>query len=165
VGCGWIRREGTVTGKLTLIMIILAKRTQDVAAMRAGWLTSWTRGKFLIFLDANLISAADPARPTRGRPAGPDRAEATRTRPVKPATAAAPQAPFRITVISCCPGSTSPSLASSSSEARAPVDIQNATSARSRCDPNWANSSSNFSSGIWRVPAWAPWAHDLTWLG
>jgi hypothetical protein len=38
----------------------------------------------------------------------------------------------------------------SSSEARAPVEIQNATSARSRCEGSRANSSLNFSSGMCR---------------
>ena len=41
--------------------------------------------------------------------------------------------PLRITVISCCPRSASAAVAPSSSDARAPVDTQNATSARSRC--------------------------------
>ena len=58
--------------------------------------------------------------------------------------------PLRITVISCCPGSASAAVAPSSSDARAPVDTQNATSARSRCDPSPANSCPNFSSGICR---------------
>ena len=46
------------------------------------------------------------------------------------------------------PGSASPAVAPSSSEARAPVDTQNATSARSRCEPSRANSSLNCSSGM-----------------
>ena len=48
--------------------------------------------------------------------------------------------PLRITVISCWPGSASPAVAPSNSLARAPVDTQNATSARSRCEPSAANS-------------------------
>ena len=39
-----------------------------------------------------------------------------------------------------------PEFDTSSSAARARVDTQNATSARSRCDPSAANSSLNFSS-------------------
>ena len=53
-------------------------------------------------------------------------------------------------MISCCPGSTSATVAPNSSEARAPVETQNATSARSRCEPSCANSSSNRSSGMHR---------------
>ncbi|WP_345055334.1 hypothetical protein [Arthrobacter methylotrophus] len=41
-------------------------------------------------------------------------------------------------------------MAPNSSLARAPVETQNATSARSRCEPNCANSSSNRSSGMLR---------------
>jgi hypothetical protein len=47
--------------------------------------------------------------------------------------------PLRITVISCCPGSVSPVVAPSSSEARAPVDTQKATRALSRLDGNAEN--------------------------
>jgi hypothetical protein len=56
--------------------------------------------------------------------------------------------PLRSTVISCWPGSASPTVAPSSSEARAPVETQNATSARSRCEPNAANYASNRPSGM-----------------
>ena len=41
-------------------------------------------------------------------------------------------------------------MAPNNSEARAPVDTQNATNARSRCDPSWANNSSNPWSGMHR---------------
>ena len=58
--------------------------------------------------------------------------------------------PLRITVISCCPGSAPPHNAPSSSDARAPVEIQNATRARSRCEDSCANSWLNNSSGIRR---------------
>jgi hypothetical protein len=51
-------------------------------------------------------------------------------------------------VISCWPGSAPGQTAPSSSEARAPVEIQNATSARSRLEGSLANSSLNASSGI-----------------
>ena len=53
-------------------------------------------------------------------------------------------------MISCWPGSASATVAPSSSDARTPADTQNATSARSRCEPSAANSSLNFSSGICR---------------
>ena len=53
-------------------------------------------------------------------------------------------------MISCWPGSASPWVAPSSSDARTPADTQNATSARSRCELSAANSSLNFSSGICR---------------
>ena len=53
-------------------------------------------------------------------------------------------------MISCCPGSASPWQAPSSSDARAPVEIQNATSARSRSEDSAANSNPNISSGIAR---------------
>ena len=42
--------------------------------------------------------------------------------------------PLRITVTSCWPGSIPPASTPSSSDARAPVEIQNASSARSRCE-------------------------------
>ena len=58
--------------------------------------------------------------------------------------------PLRITVISCCPGSASATVAPNNSEARAPVETHNATSARSRCEPSCANSWSNLSSGMHR---------------
>lgn len=53
-------------------------------------------------------------------------------------------------MITCRPGSASAQVAPSSSEARAPVGTQNATSARSRCDPSPANSSLNCPSGMLR---------------
>ncbi len=49
-----------------------------------------------------------------------------------------------------CVYDAAPVPAPSSSAARAPVETQNATSARSRCDPSPANSSSNRPSGIRR---------------
>jgi hypothetical protein len=56
--------------------------------------------------------------------------------------------PFRITPMRWSAGSTWPWVTVSSSLARAPVEIQNASSARSRWDGKAANSSLNRSSGI-----------------
>ena len=58
--------------------------------------------------------------------------------------------PLRTTLISCSPGLKSHWRMPSSSEALAPVEIQNATSARSRSDGSDANSLLNQSSGIAR---------------
>ncbi len=57
---------------------------------------------------------------------------------------------MRTTLISCSPGRKSHWRMPSSSEALAPVEIQNATSARSRSDASDANSLLNHSSGIAR---------------
>src|SRR5664280_2298932 len=45
-------------------------------------------------------------------------------------------------------GSAAAQVAPGNSDARAPVETQNATSARSRCEPSWANNSSNRPPGI-----------------
>ena len=58
--------------------------------------------------------------------------------------------PLRTTVMSCWPGSAPEQVAVRSSDARAPVDTQNATRARSRCEGSRANSSLNTLSGICR---------------
>jgi hypothetical protein len=50
--------------------------------------------------------------------------------------------------MSCWPGSAPERVTLRSSDARAPADTQNATSARSRCEPSRANSSLNTASGI-----------------
>ena len=52
--------------------------------------------------------------------------------------------------MSCWPGSAPDRVTPRSSDARAPVETQNATSARSRFDPSRANSSLNTLSGICR---------------
>ena len=55
--------------------------------------------------------------------------------------------PLRTTVMSCWPGSAPEQVAVRSSDARAPVDAQNATRARSRFDGSRPNSSLNAASG------------------
>jgi hypothetical protein len=58
--------------------------------------------------------------------------------------------PLRTTLISCSPGRKSHCRMPSSSAALAPVEIQNATRARSRSEGSDANSLSNQPSGIAR---------------
>ena len=62
--------------------------------------------------------------------------------------------PLRTTAMSCWPGSAPEQVTPRSSEARAPVETQNATKARSRFEPSRANRSLNALSGICRGIRW-----------